>query len=354
MKTLLLLLLLCHVSSPVLHSLKHFITASTGIANIPEFVATVEVDELLVGSCDSHNRLEAIQDIAKKFSTEYPERFDRYRQQCFNVMPIYISCTYDLMSLFNQTGGVHVLQEVDGVEWDDETGEVKGFAQFGYDGEDFMKWNRKNFTWIAQRPEADIVRPIWDATELLREFYVGVLTQIYPEQLKKSVEYGRSFLLRTDLPSVSLLQKTPSSPVSCLATGFYPHRASLFWSKDGEELHEEVDHGEILTNHDGTFQMSVDLNLSSVTPEDWTRYNCVFQLSGVNEDIVTKLDKAVIRTNWVTPTNMTVPVAVGVVVLALTFISAAGFIVYNKRKAISPPPSPDNSVDLSDWQNPKI
>ena len=101
-----------------------------------------------------------------------------------------------------------------------------------------------------------------------------------------------------ELPSVSLLQKTPSSPVSCLATGFYPHRASLVWRKDGEELHEEVDHGEILPNHDGTFQMSVDLKLSSVTPEDWTRYDCVFQLSGVKEEIITKLEKDRIRTNW--------------------------------------------------------
>ncbi|KAM8766880.1 major histocompatibility complex class I-related gene protein-like [Acanthopagrus schlegelii] len=343
----------------VLHSLKHFITASTGIPNIPEFLATVEVDELLVGACDSHNRVEVIQDIAKSFCTEYPERFERYRQQCFNVMPIYISCTYSLMSLFNQTGGVHVLQEVDGVEWDDETGEVEGFVQFGYDGEDFMKWDWKTSTWIALRPEADIVRPIWVSTELLREFYLSVLTQIYPEQLKKSVEYGRSSLLRTEFPSVSLLQKTPSSPVSCLATGFYPHRASLVWRKDGEELHEEVDHGEILPNHDGTFQMSVDLNLSSVTPEDWTRYDCVFQVSGLNEDKVTKLEKDQIRTNWVKPTDMTIPVNVGVVVLALTFISAAGFFIYNKKKAISrppsisPPSSPDNSTELSDLQKPK-
>ena len=104
--------------------------------------------------------------------------------------------------------------------------------------------------------------------------------------------------LSPELPSVSLLQKTPSSPISCLATGFYPHRASLVWRKDGEELHEEVDHGEILPNHDGTFQMSVDLNLSSVTPEDWTNYDCVFQLSGVKEEIMTKLEKDRIRTNW--------------------------------------------------------
>uniref|UniRef100_A0A3B4XDC7 Ig-like domain-containing protein n=1 Tax=Seriola lalandi dorsalis TaxID=1841481 RepID=A0A3B4XDC7_SERLL len=100
------------------------------------------------------------------------------------------------------------------------------------------------------------------------------------------------------LPSVSLLQKTPSSPVSCHATGFYPHRAVMFWRKDGEDLHEDMDQGEILPNHDETFQMRVDLDISSVTPEDWRRYDCVFQLSGVKEDVVTKLDKAEIRTNW--------------------------------------------------------
>uniref|UniRef100_A0A4W6G4Z9 Ig-like domain-containing protein n=1 Tax=Lates calcarifer TaxID=8187 RepID=A0A4W6G4Z9_LATCA len=98
-------------------------------------------------------------------------------------------------------------------------------------------------------------------------------------------------------PSVSLLQKTPSSPVSCHATGFYPDRAMMFWRKDGEELDEDVDRGEILPNHDGTFQMRADLNISSVSPEDWRRYDCVFQLSGVKEDIITKLDKAGIRTN---------------------------------------------------------
>ena len=123
------------------------------------------------------------------------------------------------------------------------------------------------------------------------------LTQICPEWLKKYLDYGRSSLLRTVLPSVSLLQKTPSSPVSCHATGFYPDGAMMFWRKDGEELHAEVELGEILPNHDGSFQMSVDLKLSSVTPEDWRRYDCVFQLSGVKDNIVTRLDKAVIRSN---------------------------------------------------------
>uniref|UniRef100_A0A3Q3WSY5 Uncharacterized protein n=1 Tax=Mola mola TaxID=94237 RepID=A0A3Q3WSY5_MOLML len=90
-----------------------------------------------------------------------------------------------------------------------------------------------------------------------------------PYWLKKDVQYERSVLKRAE----SLL----SSPVSCHATSFYPNRAPPLRRKDGDDLHENVDHGEILPNPDGTFQMSVDLNLSSVKPEDWGKYDCLFQ-----------------------------------------------------------------------------
>ncbi|CDQ57413.1 unnamed protein product [Oncorhynchus mykiss] len=55
-------------------------------------------------------------------------------------------------------------------------------------------------------------------------------------------------------PSVSLLQKTHSSPVTCHATGFYPSGVMVFWQKDGPDHHEDVEYGETLPNKDGTFQ----------------------------------------------------------------------------------------------------
>lgn len=69
------------------------------------------------------------------------------------------------------------------------------------------------------------------------------------------------------------------------------------WTRDGVELREEVEGGEILPNHDGTFQISAELKLESVQPEDWTRYQCVFQLSGLKDDVVTTLRKDKILTN---------------------------------------------------------
>ncbi|XP_059205399.1 major histocompatibility complex class I-related gene protein-like [Centropristis striata] len=356
MKKFLSLLLLCHVASPVKHSLKFFATGSSGSPKVPEFVGFALVDELLIGYCNTDKKIaEPKQDWMRKLLENEPQQWEWYTRECTDNVPFLFKASIDhLKQRFNQSEGVHIFQRMYGCEWDDETGNVHGYDQYGYNGEDFISLDLKTLTWIAPQPQAVITKQRWDAEEVRLKFSKYYLTQILPQWLKMYVDYGKSSLLRKDLPSVSLLQKTPSSPVSCHATGFYPEAAMMFWRKDGEELHEDVELGEILPNHDGSFQMSVDLDLSSVKPEDWTRYECVFHLSGVKDDIVTRLDKAVIRTNRVKTRDLITSITAAAVVLVLFFITATGFIIYKKKKAKCPLSAPDSSSELSEKLNPSV
>uniref|UniRef100_A0A3Q0RC67 Ig-like domain-containing protein n=1 Tax=Amphilophus citrinellus TaxID=61819 RepID=A0A3Q0RC67_AMPCI len=278
------------------HSLMHFITASVGLPNFSEFLGVLAVDGVNVVYCDSSSKTFETRQDWMETAFKNNTQLETYKNFCFKNQPvIFRSMIRSLRELFNQSGA-HFLQRTGGCEWDENTGEVTGVIQYGYDGEGFIEFDSKTLTWTTLKPEAVILQQAWNKEALITAT-AAIVTAICPQRLKLYVSTGKSFLQRKVLPSVSLLQKSPSSPISCHATGFYPHRAMMFWRKDGEEVHEGVDHGEILPNNDETSQMSVDLNVSSVTPEDWSRYECVFQLSGVEDSIVTKLNKRVIRTN---------------------------------------------------------
>ncbi|CAK6984701.1 major histocompatibility complex class I-related gene protein-like [Scomber scombrus] len=332
MKILVFLVLLgLHSAAAVIHTLKNIYTVSSQVPNFPEFVAVGMLNDVQIQHYDSNTRrLVPKQDWMNRVTEDYPQFWDGHTANLLGYHHTFKGFIETLKHRFNHTGGVHIFQWVLGCEWDDETGDVNGFRQIGYDGEDFLLWDVKTNTWIAPKQQAVITKNSWNNDNERMAYHKNVLTQRFPDLLKKFVKYGRSSLMRTELPSVSLLQKTPSSPVSCFATGFYPDRVMMFWRKDGEELHENVELGEILPNHDGSFQMSVELDLSSVTSEYWRRYECVFQLSGVKDDIITKLDKAVIRSNEGFPLGAVIGGVV--VVLLLLVVGITGFFLWKKNK----------------------
>uniref|UniRef100_A0A3Q2PDI2 Ig-like domain-containing protein n=1 Tax=Fundulus heteroclitus TaxID=8078 RepID=A0A3Q2PDI2_FUNHE len=201
--------------------------------------------------------------------------------------------------------GVTTIQHLVGCEVDDHSKKVTGTLQYAYNGEEFLSFDMNKERWIALHPKShrlnsqSIVRSRKGCISYIQCIFLYTVDQ---KENEKKISLP-SFLLLTstislDLPSVYLLQRTPSSPVSCLATGFYPEKAVIFWRKDGNEIHEGIEHGEILPNHDGSFQMFVDLNASKIPLKEWERYECIFHLSGVQNDLKTRLDKDVIKTNW--------------------------------------------------------
>ncbi|KAM4550845.1 DLA class I histocompatibility antigen, A9/A9 alpha chain-like isoform 2-T2 [Fundulus diaphanus] len=330
-----------HSTAAVTHSLKYFYTLTSGISNFPSYVSVGLVDDVQISYCDSDiNRNTPKQEWMKKVESEHPRYWEEETQTCRDKQQTFRVNLDIAKNLFNQTGGAHIFQQMIGCEWDDETGEVSDYDQFGYDGEDLIILDLRTQTWISAKQQAVITKNKWNQNKYAAEYEKSYLTHICVEWLKKYVNYGRNSLLRTDLPSVSFLQKSSSSPVSCHATGFNPNRAEMFWRKDGVEVHDGVVKGEILPNNDGTFQMSVDIDLSSVATRDWNKYECVFQLSGVKEDTVHRLEKTGTRSNEPNGNMMFIPV-VALVVLGL--IGVVGFIIYKKKNAKRPPSPVENS-----------
>ncbi|KAM8884610.1 major histocompatibility complex class I-related gene protein-like [Synchiropus picturatus] len=346
MRLLVLLFLLeIHAAAAVFHSLRYFYTASSGVPNFPEFVAVGLVDEVPIDYYDSNSRrAELKQDWMKQVIADDPSYLERETRNFFSAQLEFKNNIGVLKQRFNQTGGVHTIQRMFGCEWDDETGEIRGYYHCAYDGEDFITFDLKTLTWVAPTPQAVITKQEWDRNEGLNKYWQNYHTQYCPEWLKKYLNYGNSRLLRTELPKVALLQKKPTSPIVCHATGFFPARAVLFWTKDGEELHEDVDMGEVLPNPDGTFQMTAELRLSDPSV-DWGRYICVFQLAGVKEDVVTPLRKEDIWTNREPDLNLGLIVGAVVAAVVVLGLMVAGFFVCRRRITAKAPPSSNNTSE---------
>ncbi|XP_068507309.1 BOLA class I histocompatibility antigen, alpha chain BL3-6-like isoform X3 [Syngnathus scovelli] len=314
---------------PVIHTLSYFVTASQ-VAKLPEYWEAAYVDGVQIVHFDSnHRKAKAKQDWVDKITEDDPHFWETETANSIGNAQYFKVDIEIVKKRFNQTGGVHMFQVMSGCEWNDETGEVDGWMHYSYDGEDFISFELKTMSWIAAHQQAFITKLKWDQFDKDNQVKKNYFTEVCPLYLKKHVSNGRDFLTRTELPRVSLLQKTPSSPITCHATGFYPRTSDLFWRKDGEQIHEDVAMGETLPNHDGTFQTTADLKVE-LTPAAEGRYECVFKLDGVREEMVTKLyAKSIlsnVRIQEEEDRKKAVAIAVPLVVLALVAVAVGVFL----------------------------
>lgn len=88
--------------------------------------------------------------------------------------------------------GVLTVQYMYGCQWDDESGQTKGFRQHGYDGEDFLTLDVENKRWIAPVPQALLTAEKWNRVTPLLEAQTQYLTKDCIDWLKKYVQYGHN------------------------------------------------------------------------------------------------------------------------------------------------------------------
>ncbi|XP_076158121.1 class I histocompatibility antigen, F10 alpha chain-like [Alosa pseudoharengus] len=327
MKIAAVLAVICwaHLVSGVTHSLQYFYTASSEVHSFPEFIAVGMVDGLQILHYDSNSKqLVPKQDwVNKAVDPQYWERNTGVAQGTQQSFKANVDIA---MQRFNQTGGVHTVQNMYGCEWDDESKAADGFDQYGYDGEDWLSLDLKNLRWISTRSQSLSTQNKWNSDKADLEMYKNYYTTQCIEWLKKYLQYGSSTMGRKERPEATLHQK--GTGFVCHATGFYPDAVMITWKRDGEEMQEDVAVGETLPNEDGTFQKRAVLTVSA---EEWKnkQYTCeVAHQSG--ETII--LDKADIKRSNPdsVPLGPIIGVVVALIVIAIAIV--AGFVMLRKKK----------------------
>ncbi|KAK3538675.1 hypothetical protein QTP86_012136 [Hemibagrus guttatus] len=292
MKTLMFFTFSLHLSSAVTHSLQYFYTAVTPGINFPEFTQVGQVDGGQFVYYDSNIRREIPKtEWIQKVTADDPDYWDRNTDYMQGSQEIFKVDVATLMQRFNQTGGVHTVQQMYGCELHDDDGTVRGYKQYSYDGEDFISFDVKTKTWVAPTPQALITKNKWDPNTGYNDYWKDYLENICIEWVKKYVTYGKHTLERKDPPTASVIQKhSPSPEVVCHATAFFPKEVMISWRKDGEDVNEDVELRETLPNQDGSFQKRSILKVPAEELQKHT-YTCVIQHSGLKEELVLEVPK---------------------------------------------------------------
>ncbi|KAK5604379.1 hypothetical protein CRENBAI_018585 [Crenichthys baileyi] len=189
----------------VSHSLRYFYMASSGIPNFPSYMSVGLVEDDQISYCDSINN-ENIpkQDWMSNVTLDNPHYWEEETLTCLAKQETFKENIKIVKQRFNQTGGVHVYQQMYGCDWDNETGEVKGHDQIGYDGEDFIALDLNTSSWIAAKPEAVLTKQKWDNNKYALQYEKFYFTRVCVDWLKKYVSSGRTSLIKKEesvLPS---------------------------------------------------------------------------------------------------------------------------------------------------------
>ncbi|XP_051788986.1 class I histocompatibility antigen, F10 alpha chain-like isoform X2 [Erpetoichthys calabaricus] len=328
-----ILLLFVDLTLAETQSLKYFYTGSSGVTEFPEFVVVGLVnDEQFVYFDNNINRMIPRQEWMAK--SEGPSYWDGQTQALIGSAQNFKANLGTLKERFNQTEGIHTWQMMYGCELDDD-GTTRGFHQFGYDGDDYVSFDKQTLTWTAANPRGETTKMRWDPNKALNLQTKGYLEGTCIEWLKKYVVYGAATLERKVHPEVFLTHKRTDSGMeaTCYVTGFFPRDIEVMWQNGGaRDL--DIESGEVLPNEDGTYQVKKTLKLKK-KPEELKKgdYSCRVAHSSLtgNGYKTIQLDPAMKNPNEPSGSFPVWIIAV-VVGILLAVTAGAGVFIWMKKK----------------------
>ncbi|XP_018411339.1 PREDICTED: class I histocompatibility antigen, F10 alpha chain-like [Nanorana parkeri] len=256
------------------HTLRYYYTGVSSLGSgLPVFSSVGYLDdrEITNYNSDTHHCLPKTEWM-KKLGSEYWERETQTGQ---NNEAVSKHGVLTAMSLYNQTGGIHIVQNMYGCELKDD-GTTDGYDQYGYDGRDLMYLDTKNGIYIPTMKEVQITTQRWNSLEEKRgERWKNYVENVCIPWLKKYTEYGREDLEKRVRPEVKVWGRPQSDGLTrleCLVYGFHPRAVHVKWVRNGVDdvLSDEM--SPILPHPDGTYQIRVSVEVPTREEDTYSCY----------------------------------------------------------------------------------
>nr|XP_014350855.1 PREDICTED: major histocompatibility complex class I-related gene protein-like [Latimeria chalumnae] len=212
--------------------------------------------------------------------------------------------------------------------WRQGDATIDGVMKYGYDGEDFISFDKEKLMWVAAVDQAIPTRNQWNADtayiQALKAYFEGQCNEL----LSKFIHYGNKTLEQKVRPEVTVYDKpgseSKSVSLTCMATGFHPRAVDVSWVRDGNTQMSNAYTAGILPNEDGTFQIKRTLQIDS---EDKRSYACHVDHSSLEE---------IMKVPWV-PSNglatwIIIVIVIVVVVVAVLVAAVVGFLIWRRKK----------------------
>ncbi|XP_029082743.1 LOW QUALITY PROTEIN: major histocompatibility complex class I-related gene protein [Monodon monoceros] len=187
--------------------------------------------------------------------------------------------------------GFHTYQRMIGCELL-EDGNTTGFLQYAYDRQDFIIFSKDTLSWMAMDNVAHITKQAWEASQHELQYQKNWLEEECIAWLKRFLEYGKGTLQRTEI--------------------------STIWIKNGEEIVQEMDYGDLPPGGDGTYQTWVSVELD---PQSSDLYSCHVEHGGVH---------VVLQGSQESETMLLAMKAVGFIV-PTTVLSGVGVVAWQRK-----------------------
>ncbi|XP_029141975.1 major histocompatibility complex class I-related gene protein-like [Protobothrops mucrosquamatus] len=170
-------------------------------------------------------------------------------------------------------------------------GSKGGFLHYGYDGRDFISFDKETLRWVAAQPQAEKVKEKWEDHPGWTQKKKIYLEKTCIEWLQRYWFYRKKALQRMEPPVGNLTRKVVDDSLEvliCQAFGFYPKEIQATWTRDGEIWETKTSSRNVSPTSDGTYYVRLCIEID---PKERDRFRCRLEHKGLQGPLVLAFKK---------------------------------------------------------------